>query len=74
MSRRGPNGELRCSLVRKRCKCGKQVKAIQLTRYGSCDDCIKAAAMALMMPDAANDPQFAGTSLNNAASPSTKAE
>ncbi|MEJ7804315.1 MAG: hypothetical protein WKG03_00115 [Telluria sp.] len=46
MSRRGPNGELSCSLVRKRCKCGKQVKAIQLTRYGVCDGCIAAAAAA----------------------------
>ena len=50
MTRRGSNGELSCSLVRKRCKCGKQVKAIQLTRYGVCDGCIKAAAAPVAQP------------------------
>lgn len=42
--RRG--GMLNCSLVRKRCACGKQVKAVQLTRYGFCDACIKARTQA----------------------------
>jgi len=37
---------LNCSLVRKRCACGKQVKAIQLTRYGACDACVAKAAAA----------------------------
>jgi hypothetical protein len=37
---------LNCALVRKRCKCGKQVKAIQLTRYGACDACVAKATAA----------------------------
>ncbi len=39
-------GVLTCTLVRKRCACGKQVKAIQLTRYGACDACLKARTAA----------------------------
>lgn len=34
---------LNCSLVRKRCACGKQVTAKQLVLYSACDACVKAA-------------------------------
>lgn len=37
---------LTCSLVRKRCACGKQVTAKQLVMYGVCDACLKARVAA----------------------------
>lgn len=30
-----------CRLKRKRCACGKQVKAIELTRDGACGTCVR---------------------------------
>lgn len=37
---------LNCALVRKRCKCGKQVTAKQLVLYGVCDPCFAKASAA----------------------------
>lgn len=46
MNGRRKSQALTCSLTRKRCACGKQVTAKQLTLYGVCDACFKARTAA----------------------------
>ena len=45
-ARNRPGAALNTKLTRKRCACGKQVKAKELMRYESCESCYMAAQAA----------------------------